>query len=122
MIRGNPRGKKTKFSSSFYTLFHEGTDNKHEDQFKGRPTAKGYQSTLRLTRTWFPTLSRYGTRPSLDGVDGVDRKDFKKICNHLIVSLQLQTSEFLHFKDKYPLTYKSHLFHILVLHEILNLI
>ena len=65
LIQVNPRGKKTKFSSSFYTLFREGTDNKHEVQFKGRPTPEGYQSTLRWTRTWFQTLSRYGTRPSL---------------------------------------------------------
>ena len=66
MIQVNPRGKKTKFSSSFYTHFRERTDNKYVVQFKVRPTPRRYKSTVRWTRTRFPTLSRYGTRPCLD--------------------------------------------------------
>ena len=65
MIQVNPRGKKTKFSSSFYTHFRERTDNKYVVQFKVRPTPRRYKSTVRWTRTRFPTLSRYGTRPCL---------------------------------------------------------
>ena len=65
MIQVNPRGKKTKFSSSFYTHFREGINNKYEVQFKVRTTPRGYKRTLRWSRTRFPTLSRYGHRPSL---------------------------------------------------------
>ena len=77
MIQVNPRGKKTKFSSSFYTHFRERTDNKYVVQFKVRPTPRRYKSTVRWTRTRFPTLSRYGTRPCLVDVPIMWRKNVK---------------------------------------------